>query len=60
MNCPRCGSHSEVERSRAMPDGAAVRRRRRCLSPTCRHGWTTHEFETERVAAYVPKRVLKK
>lgn len=54
MKCPECRADSEVIDSREMPDGCAVRRRRQCLAPA-KHRWTTHEYETQRVAAYVPK-----
>lgn len=42
MRCPRCGCQEDkVIDSRSAKDGAAVRRRRECLS--CGHRFTTHE-----------------
>ncbi len=54
MRCPNCG-HSEdrVVDSRAIKDGAAIRRRRECVD--CSHRFTTYEY-VERTSAMVMKR----
>lgn len=59
MKCPKCGAHSEVDKTRMLPAGDGVRRRRRCVAVGCRHPFTTHEFETECVRAYVPKKLAR-
>ena len=42
MNCPKCGlDNDKVLDSRAARDGAAIRRRRECLS--CSYRFTTYE-----------------
>src|SRR4051812_38965300 len=42
MRCPKCGCQDDkVTDSRASRDGAAIRRRRQCIS--CGHRFTTYE-----------------
>jgi transcriptional repressor NrdR len=54
MRCPRCsGLEDKVVDSRAADDGAAIRRRRECL--TCGRRFTTYE-RVEEVAFIVVKR----
>ena len=44
MRCPFCGhAESQVKDSRPSEDGAAIRRRRHCASPTCGGRFTTFE-----------------
>ncbi len=54
MRCARCGDHEDrVIDSRSSKDGAAIRRRRECLS--CGHRFTTYETLEQR-EIYVVKR----
>ena len=54
MRCPKCGCQDDKEiDSRASREGAAIRRRRECIS--CRHRFTTYE-EVERGRLMVLKR----
>ena len=54
MKCPRCGAlEDKVLDSRAAREGAAIRRRRECLS--CAYRWTTYE-EVDRDEVTVIKR----
>lgn len=55
MKCSRCGSPSEVDKTRPTLKGTAVRRIRVCTRVTCKHEWVTHEFEATRVEVYVPR-----
>lgn len=53
MKCPKCGKDDDkVLDSRAVREGAAVRRRRECLD--CGHRFTTHE-EVDRDEVLVVK-----
>lgn len=42
MKCPKCKERTEVLETAQRPD-APTRRRRRCLSPSCQHRFTTAE-----------------
>lgn len=54
MKCPKCGADEDkVLDSRAVRDGAAIRRRRECV--TCGFRFTTHE-EIDRDEVIVVKR----
>ncbi len=54
MKCPKCGADEDkVLDSRAVRDGAAIRRRRECVTCGCR--FTTHE-EIDRDEVIVVKR----
>ncbi len=53
MDCPSCGTSSEVLETRPAEDGRAVRRRRRCKS--CERRFTTYEHR-EPDPLYVIKR----
>ncbi len=54
MRCPKCGADNDkVLDSRTARDGAAIRRRRECLS--CTYRFTTHE-EIDRDEIMVVKR----
>ena len=54
MKCPKCGNEEDrVLDSRSVRDGAAIRRRRECLS--CGFRFTTHE-EVDRDEVIVVKR----
>ena len=54
MKCPKCGSDDDkVLDSRAVREGAAIRRRRECAS--CGFRFTTHE-EIDRDDLFVVKR----
>ena len=56
MRCPKCGCEdSRVIDSRSSESGAAIRRRRECLNPSCGERFTTYERREE-----VPIQVLKK
>lgn len=44
MRCPKCGyQDSRVVDSRPSESGAAIRRRRECLNPSCGERFTTYE-----------------
>jgi predicted RNA-binding Zn-ribbon protein involved in translation (DUF1610 family) len=49
--CPKCGYITIVTDSRPREDGA-VRRRRKCKNPRCRHRFTTCESEEVLVTAH--------
>ncbi len=54
MRCPNCGHlEDKVVDSRSTKEGAAIRRRRECLS--CGHRFTTYEY-VERTSALVVKK----
>ena len=54
MRCPACGHEDDkVVDSRAVRDGAGVRRRRECTS--CHHRYTTYEFVEQTPVLVVKK-----
>jgi transcriptional repressor NrdR len=56
MKCPKCGGRfSEVVKNRPRDDGRVLTRRRECLKQACKHRWSTVEFESQKVVAYLPK-----
>lgn len=55
MECPSCGGRTRTLESRKAEGGAAVRRRRECLSADCGRRFTTFE-RREREPAVVIKR----
>lgn len=50
MYCPKCKQPTEVIDSRQVNGRNAIRRRRECLSPDCKHRFTTYEdFESSKI-----------